>query len=654
MEDIELNKERQDLLAQLVIDRYRDAAANRAGVEVYEGCSIDTWFDEALDRYTKRSMANRKFNLTRVKVGALHAKVKDMIINSVDAPFVIEPTPIPQLSKEQQAKVVANLEDLLGQKLIEAGIVVVDEEGTTWPDYDRVMVPGEYTMVPSVKEWLKEQAIIQKRTMENASNKIAREAVKHATTVMLDQMYEGGWREAYLDSLFDTFLYGTGVLRIEKRRIQSLKWTGDELSPATEDILTWRHVPVYNCYPSSDSESAQIGTYFIERGAMRKQDLFAATQVDWVDEDRVKEAYENARENYDWLNNDSGDNLHWSDDALIDVLIHEGTVRGDKLLDYFGEENVKGIDADKFYDAEVWVLAGVCIGVKLLDHPNGMRSYFSAQMQRVGRRFWGIGAAMTLHSIEDRLNSWLQDLDDNLELSIAPPIFYNATVFNDATDITLRKRAAIPFNSELGLDVGQPFHQVRLDSKSNEILSLFNWAYRLADDESGIPGFLSGNDQLHGGESTFRGMKMLAASSNMLIKDAFLNIDQSIIQPVMEYLWRWNMLYSDDAAIKADAKITARGAAGLMQKEVADAERTDVLPILLQLIQAAGLDEQTTANVMNYLLRQTMEQGGIPVNELLVDNMATAEQTGAVQSLQPATPLPTIGSDQNTGGLNVS
>lgn len=454
--------------------------------------------------------------------------------------------------------------------------------------------------------------------------------------------------------MFDTFLYGTGVLRIEKRRIQSLKWTGDELSPATEDILTWRHVPVYNCYPSSDSESAQIGTYFIERGAMRKQDLFAATQVDWVDEDRVKEAYENARENYDWLNNDSGDNLHWSDDALIDVLIHEGTVRGDKLLDYFGEENVKGIDADKFYDAEVWVLAGVCIGVKLLDHPNGMRSYFSAQMQRVGRRFWGIGAAMTLHSIEDRLNSWLQDLDDNLELSIAPPIFYNATVFNDATDITLRKRAAIPFNSELGLDVGQPFHQVRLDSKSNEILSLFNWAYRLADDESGIPGFLSGNDQLHGGESTFRGMKMLAASSNMLIKDAFLNIDQSIIQPVMEYLWRWNMLYSDDAAIKADAKITARGAAGLMQKEVADAERTDVLPILLQLIQAAGLDEQTTANVMNYLLRQTMEQGGIPVNELLVDNMATAEQTGAVQSLQPATPLPTIGSDQNTGGLNVS
>lgn len=654
MEDIKLNEERQDLLAQLVIDRYRDAEASRAGTEVYEGRSINDWFDEALDRYTKKSPANKQFNLTRIKVGSLHAKVKDMIINSVDAPFTIEPTPIPQLSKEQRAKVIANLEGLLGQKLIDSGIIIRDAEGNVWPDYERVMVPGEYTMVPSVKEWLKEQAIVQKRTMENAANKIAREAAKHATTVMLDQMYEGGWREAYLDSLFDILLYGTGVLRIEKRRVQALKWSGDDLKETTEDILTWRHVPINNCYPSADSESAQLGTYFIERGAMRKQDLFAAVQIDWVREDRVIEAFESARENYDWLSSQGGDGTSWGDDALIDILIHEGTVRGDKLLDYFDEDNVEGIEADKFYDAEVWVLANVCIGVRLMDHPNGMRSYFSAQMQRVSRRFWGVGAAMTLRSIEDRLNNWLDDLDANLELAVAPPIFYNATAFEDPSDITLKKRAAIPFNSELGLNIGQPFYQVKLDSKSNEILGLFNWAYRLADDESGIPGFLSGNDQLYGGESTFRGMKMLAASANMIIKDTFLNIDQTIIQPVMEYLWRWNMLNSDDRSIKADAKITARGAAGLMQKEIADAERTDVLPILMQLVQAAGLDQQTASNIMNYLLRQTMEQGGLPVNELLVDNLASAEQTAAAQSLQPATPLPTIGQDQNIGGLNVS
>lgn len=283
-----------------------------------------------------------------------------------------------------------------------------------------------------------------------------------------------------------------------------------------------------------------------------------------------------------------------------------------------------------------------------------MRSYFSAQMQRVGRRFWGIGAAMTLADIESRLNRWLEDLDENLELSVAPPIFYNATVFNSPEDITLEKRAKIPFAPELGINVAQPFHQVRIDSKSSELISLFNWAYRLADDESGIPGFLSGNDQLYGGESTFRGMKMLAASSNMLIKDAFLNIDQTLIQPIMDYLWRWNMLNSSEESIKADAKIIARGAAGLMQKEITEAERTDILPILMQLVQSAGLDESQMTAVMQYILRETMLQGGMPVDELLPDMGVAAEQTTAVQSLQPATPLPTIGSDQNTGGLNVS
>lgn len=651
-DEIELNDERADKLADLVQDRYQRAASARSSREVYRTQSVDFWLREAYERFLGKACNNR-FNLTRIKAGALYAKVKDMVVNSADAPFVVEATPIPTLSKKQTRQVQEVLERLLGEKLMEAGIVLQDAEGNVWPNYDAVIMADGYTLVPSVAAWLKEQTVEQKQTILTEAGKVAREAIKQVTTLMQDQMLEGGWRDAYLDVLFDVFLYGTGVLRCELRRVQGLKWNGDKLTPSTDDIMTWRHVPVGNCYPSADSESAQEGTYFIERGAMRKQDLFACAQIDWMRQDKIAEAYEQARDNADWLEREDVEQpQQWADDALVDVLIHEGTVRGDTLMDWLDDD--AGIDENAFYDVEAWVLAGVTIGCRVLKHPHGTRSYFSANFQRAGRNFWGIGAGMTLASIEDTLNGLLDDLAQNLELTVAPPIFYDVMAFENADDVTLKKRARIPFNPDPVNRTMQPFFQPRFDSKSGELINLFNWFYRLADDESGIPGLLSGNDRIGGGEATFRGMKMLAASANTLVKAAFLNIDQTMIQPAMQWLWRWNMLNSKEEGIRADVRVVARGAAGLMQKEIADAERADVLPLLMQLIQGAGLPPEETQRIMQYLLQQTMAQGGMPVDELMSDPALALQQAGAVQSLQPATPLPTIGSDTDTGGLNVS
>ena len=651
-DEIELNDERADKLADLVQDRYQRAASARSSREVYRTQSVDFWLREAYERFLGKACNNR-FNLTRIKAGALYAKVKDMVVNSADAPFVVEATPIPTLSKKQTGQVQEVLERLLGEKLMEAGIVLRDVEGNIWPNYDAVIMADGYTLVPSVAAWLKEQAVEQKQTILTEAGKVAREAIKQVTTLMQDQMLEGGWRDAYLDVLFDVFLYGTGVLRCELRRVQGLKWNGDKLVPSTDDIMTWRHVPVGNCYPSADSESAQEGTYFIERGAMRKQDLFACAQIDWMRQDKIAEAYEQARDNAGWLEREDVEQpQQWADDALVDVLIHEGTVRGDTLMDWLDDDT--GIDENAFYDVEAWVLAGVTIGCRVLKHPHGTRSYFSANFQRAGRNFWGIGAGMTLASIEDTLNELLDDLAQNLELTVAPPIFYDVMAFENADDVTLKKRARIPFNPDPVNRTMQPFFQPRFDSKSGELINLFNWFYRLADDESGIPGLLSGNDRIGGGEATFRGMKMLAASANTLVKAAFLNIDQTMIQPAMQWLWRWNMLNSKEEGIRADVRVVARGAAGLMQKEIADAERADMLPLLMQLIQGAGLPPEEIQRIMQYLLQQTMAQGGMPVDELMSDPALALQQAGAVQSLQPATPLPTIGADTDTGGLNVS
>lgn len=654
MSDIELNEKQRGKLADMIIERYYRAAAARNN-PAYANKTIDEWLREADERFNARQ-GNQRFNLTRIKAGSLYAQVQDMTINSADAPFVIKPTPMPELSNKQKQQAISILEDLLGAKLMEAGIVVMDEEGKTWPDYSAVMREDGARLVPSVKEWLKEQAKEQKATLQAEARKIATKAAKNATELMTDQMAEGNWRDTYLNCFFDILLKGTGVIRCELRNRPTLAWKGESLKMDTENLITWRHVPIEHCYPSSDSENAQDGTYFIERGAMRKQDLFDAAQIDWIKKDKIEEAFENALNNRDWLGIENTDLTYWQDDDTVTVLIHEGVVKGDVLLDWLDEDEdgAEGIKPSEFYEVEAWVLGDVVIGARVLEYPKGQRSYFSANFQKSGHGFWGIGAAMTLADLEDRLNSILNDMEDNRELTTAPPIFYNADMFEDPKHISLKKGLFIPFNADPKNPTAPPYFQAKFESKLNELVNLFNWLYRLSDDESGIPGLLSGNSDLFGGEQTFRGMKMLAASANKLIKSAFLNIDQTLIQPCMIYLWTHNMLNSDDETIKADAKIVARGASGLMQQEIADAERMDVLPILLQLIGAAGLDEATTQKIMQYLFWQTMQQGGMPVDDLMANPSAVAEQDAAVQSLQPATPLPTIGQDTNQGGLDVS
>ncbi len=180
---------------------------------------------------------------------------------------------------------------------------------------------------------------------------------------------------------------------------------------------------------------------------------------------------------------------------------------------------------------------------------------------------------------------------------------------------------------------------------------------------------------MRGGESTFRGMKLLASTSNIIIKSYFHNKDETRIQPAMQNLWAYNMVNSDDETIKGDVNIIARGTAGLMQQEIANAERLEALPIISQLLGASTLDDNKKAQVIDYLLRETMIAGGIPAQQLMSDPAVTAEQNAMVADLkaqipqqqqtqalpmseqqiqattQPLTPYPTIGADNDMGGL---
>jgi beta-glucosidase-like glycosyl hydrolase len=80
---------------------------------------------------------------------------------------------------------------------------------------------------------------------------------------------------------------------------------------------------------------------------------------------------------------------------------------------------------------------------------------------------------------------------------------------------------------------------------------------------------------------TASGMSMLMSNAGKSIKQVIANIDEHVIKPCIDRLYYYNMRYSDDADLKGDIHIQARGAASLLEKEAAqkpknEAEAEDV------------------------------------------------------------------------------
>jgi hypothetical protein len=633
---------------------------------------------------------DREFNLIRAKTSTVIARIKDMMSGSAEAPFTLEPTPIPELSTAQIEEIQGEISQDLGRLLIENGAIVVDPTTNVQkPDFSLLTNTSGIGLRPEVREWLESQAVTQKKTAAIKASSLAKQATNAAEQKMKDILAEGNWTTAYLDSMFDCILVGTMCLRTEITSVPTIKWKGKKMEVSTEERKTYRKVKLLDSFPAPDATSANDGTYFIERVHLSKKEIYEIIDVDWFDKDAITEALSESKKNFSWLTPDRDEKgelieTPWEDDDKpIQVLIHEGSVRGEVLIDHLqdGEkknkdfypcyckktgnmsstkdEDWKGISPHKYYDMEAYVLCDKVIGARIRPIGSTVRSYFSAQYTDSGFGFWGVGIAPLLMNRDATLNSYRDMLSENIPTALQPPIFYNTEAFDSTDDVKIEPKKLIAFSGDSMAGANntvKPYYQLQLDPKITELTTLFNTDYRLADDECGIPSLLSGNSNLFGGEATFRGLKMLSQSANIGLKNTLLNIDAGIIEPVMNNLWLHLMMSDGNEELKADTKVIARGASGLLQRELASISKDEQLPILFEMMQGSGLPPETIQSLIGEMLKDKLTELGIKGAEQIKDTTVAQEQIDLVESvapanIAPATPEPTIGQDQDVGGM---
>ena len=115
---------------------------------------------------------------------------------------------------------------------------------------------------------------------------------------------------------------------------------------------------------------------------------------------------------------------------------------------------------------------------------------------------------------------------------------------------------------------GQAIFGTKFPNVSSENMMLFDKARQLSDESTGLPSFAHGQTGVSGVGRTASGISMLMGAASGGIKTVIKNVDDYLLRPLGEGLFRFNMQFDFDPDIKGDLEVKARGTESLMANEV--------------------------------------------------------------------------------------
>lgn len=607
-EDISVNA--VDPLGDEVIRRFNGAVAWQSS-EMVNGiplrqCLQNCWEQlngvmSAEDRERAEALGvNAMVNLTALKCGIANAYLTDSLTSGTSQlPWVIQPTPRPDISPVAADEILQELKTALFAGGIQSGA----------------------QMVEAVKMLKK----VQKRREEEKAKKSAEEM----TLLIEDQCVEGGFQRALTDLLqyFPVYPYavfaGPYITRAPR-----IVWGKNKPRIATEVFPTFRAISPFDFCYSPDSPDTQRGTCVFTRTLWTRRELLDAAQMTSYLRDNVLEVLTQCDTNPDfnlsWLSRSPDDpkrNLSlWSSNvAPIEVLTHYGVMSGRELSKY----NFSGLNDTEFYNCEIAMAGYRVIQVRVISDPRMQtRPIYTASFYCTGGdRIAGDGIAQRLRDIERAYISCLQYLMRNAANASAP-----------LCEADYRRLSKYMTDEDLGHVVPGLMYLSESDTANNSpALRFFNIpsnipAYaqlmemfmQLADRVSNIPASLHGEAVGSGAMRTFRGMSMLQGNATKALHAAVTNLSNGVFMPLGTNLYNTNMLYAKDSDVKGDSQILAKGVEGLLQKEM---EKQSAME-LLQVVGAVGAQLGQTVNlggVVSWAVQKLVSSMGVPDD--IVDSM---------------------------------
>ena len=390
--------------------------------------------------------------------------------------------------------------------------------------------------------------------------------------------------------MFEAALFGTGIMKGPFNFNKTLnRWDTDEdgnrtYSPISVRVPRIEFVSIWDFFPDPNATTISEAEYVFHRHRMNRTQLRGLSKLPYFDKDAIRECLQlgpnYVEKDYEQeLKDDSRSEDYGA--SQFEVLEYWGVMDAEyaKQVGMELPEEVDDLD-------EIQINAWICNGKMLRTAVNPFTPYripyHAFPYERNPYSFFGIGIAENMDDTQTLMNGFMRMSVDNAALSGNLLIEVDETNLVPGQDLSLypgkvfRRQGGAP---------GQAIFGTKFPNVSNENLQLFDKARQLADESTGMPSFAHGQTGVTGVGRTASGISMLMNAAAGSIKTVIKNVDDYLLKPLGEGLFRFNMQFNFNPEIKGDLEVKARGTESLMANEV----RSQRLMVFLQVASNPAL-----------------------------------------------------------------
>ena len=609
-------------------------------------------------QFTEAEKSRVFIKVTKTKTLAAYGQIVDVLFANNKFPLSVEPTELPEgVAKDvsfdpKEPEEIANksMESPYGFR----GDGNDLPKGATERSLQERLGPLQEKL--SEVENLKEEV---GKTPSSVTFSPAMIAAKAMEKKIMDQLEESSANKSLRSTAFEMALFGTGVMKgpfaVDK---EYPNWCDDgEYDPTFKTIPQVSHVSVWNFYPDPDSTNMDEAQYVIERHKMSRSQLRSLKKRPHFRPQVIEDAIE-AGENYD--------KKSWEDD-LADYA-PENYIERFEVLEYWGNCDVdmllqqdieipKELQKLDEIQVNVWICNGKLIRMVINPFKPARIPYVAAPYELNPYSFFGVGVAENMDDTQTLMNGFMRMAVDNAVLSGNLLIEVDETNLVPGQDLSVypgkvfRRQGGAP---------GQAIFGTKFPNVAGENLQLFDKARQLADESTGMPSFAHGQTGITGVGRTASGISMLMNAAAGSIKTVIKNVDDYLLKPLGEGLFKFNMQFDYDPQIKGDLEVKARGTESLMANEVRSQRLMQFLQvssnpalapfakfqyIIREIAKAMDLDPDKVTNNMDEAALQA---------ELMKDFRAPQQEQAQPQAPAGVDPSDPTGSGGGTIGTGIA
>ena len=558
--------------------------------------------------FTEHEKSRVFVKVTKTKVLAAYGQIIDVLFGMGKFPLVIQETKVPEGISEyahlNPLKEQMGDENMNPTPTVEGNLEYIPGEQPMSPT-SNLGFPGDGKALPkgatfsSLEEsflgGLEEE--YEKAELTEGPAKLpefpqikpAQIAARRLEKVIHDQLDESNGNVALRNSIFESCLLGTGILKgpfTYNKTLHKYSASGNgtarEYHPEFVKVPRVEFVSLWDIYPDPNARNIEECEFIIQRHRLNRHQFLDLVNRPYFSKEKIEECLA-LGPNYN--------KQYWENDIQLESDSYSDIEKNRyEVLEYWGNVDAmtareQGLALDPEIEdstqvqVNVWTSMGKIIRIVENPFQPFRLPYQSFAYEKNPYNFFGIGVPENMDDAQQIMNGHARMAIDNLNLAgnLVFDIDESALVNNQNMEVypgkIFKRQAGVP---------GQAIYGIKFPNTAVENMQMFDKFRQLADESTGIPSYSHGQTGVQSMTRTASGMSMLMGAASLNIKTVIKNIDDSLIKPLGEAMFQWNMqFYEGDLPIVGDLEIKATGSASLMRKEV----RSQRLTMFLQTIQ---------------------------------------------------------------------